>query len=207
MTSRRRRKIRISSFEIILIILALFLVAAGVFLIIDSREPVRHTEVMEQRLRELRQLKTVSQNYRSVIYVEEKNFWRGNKMVLFTLEYSVTAGVDFSKGLEIRELPNEVIQVRMPTAEIFTSDADETTINQMFLREQPFLNPIRMGDYMPQIIAQGEANRQAALDSGILSHAESNARLAVMRVLKLGKFDNIVFSSPPGNVSGEASDG
>ncbi len=198
---------RISSFEIILIILALILVAAGVFLIIGGKEPVSHTDVMEQRLRELRQLKTVSQTYRSVIYVEEKNFWRGNKQVLFTLEYLVTAGVDFSKGLEIRELPDDVIQVRMPPAEIFSSDADETSINQMFLREQTLLNPVRMGDYMPQVIAQGEANRQAALDNGILSHAEAKARLAVIRVLKLGEFDIIVFGPTLGTVHGEASDG
>ncbi len=198
---------RISSFEIILIILALILVAAGVFLIIGGKEPVSHTDVMEQRLRELRQLKTVSQTYRSVIYMEEKNFWRGNKQVLFTLEYLVTAGVDFSKGLEIRELPDDVIQVRMPPAEIFSSDADETSINQMFLREQTLLNPVRMGDYMPQVIAQGEANRQAALDNEILSHAEAKARLAVIRVLKLGEFDIIVFGPTLGTVQGEASDG
>ena len=194
------RKIRITLFEIILIVLALGLAAGGVFLIYGERASESQTGVMEQRLRELRQLKTVSQTYRSVIYVEEKNFWRGNKQVLFTVEYLVTAGVDFSRGIEIRELSDGTVHVRMPPAEIFLFDADESSIHQMYLRENSFLNPIRMGDYMSQIIVQGEANKQAALDGGILNLAEANARLAVLRVLKLGNLEKITFE--PGNTDG-----
>jgi hypothetical protein len=207
MASPGRRKNRISLFEIILIITALVLIGGGVYLYTGGRESLSRTEVMERRLKDLRELKTVSQTYRSVIYVEEKNFWRGNKQVLFTLEYVVSAGVDFSKGLEIRELPDGVIQVRLPGADILSSDADETTIRQMFLKEQTLLNPVRMGDYMPQIIIQGEANRQAALDGGILKLAEANAQMAVLRILKLGEFENIVFGPALDRMQGEATDG
>lgn len=207
MASPGRRKNRISLFEIILIITALVLIGGGVYLYTGGRESLSRTEVMERRLKDLRELQTVSQTYRSVIYVEEKNFWRGNKQVLFTLEYVVSAGVDFSKGLEIRELPDGVIQVRLPGADILSSDADETTIRQMFLKEQTLLNPVRMGDYMPQIIIQGEANRQAALDGGILKLAEANARMAVLRILKLGEFENIVFGPDLDRMQGEATDG
>ena len=190
------RKFRISTFEITLFALTLFLCAAGVFLLTNDRTSESRVAVMEQRLRNLRQLKTVSQTYRSVIYMEEKNFWRGNKKVLFSVNYEITAGVDFSRGLVIQELSNGVIKVIIPRAEIFVTDADETSIRQMYLRENAFLNPIRMGDYMSQIIAQGEANRQAALDSGILDLADANARLAVLRILKLGNFDKVVFGVP-----------
>lgn len=193
MAAKGRSKVRISAIEIILLILSLLLIAGAAYLLSGGRENISRTEVMEHRLRELRQLQTVTQTFRSVIYVEEKNFWRGNKQVLFTLEYHVTAGVDFSEGLQIRENPDGTIHVRMPPGEIFSSDADETTIRQMFLKEQVLLNPVRMGDYIPQIIAQGEANKQAALESGILNMAESNARMAVMRILNLGEFENISF--------------
>ncbi len=77
MASHGRRKNRISLFEIILIITALVLIGGGVYLYTGGRESVSRTEVMERRLKDLRELKTVSQTYRSVIYVEEKNFWRG----------------------------------------------------------------------------------------------------------------------------------
>jgi len=190
-----------------MLILALGFIAGGIFLFTGGRPSEARTAVMEQRLRELRRLKTVTQTYRSVIYVEEKNFWRGNKQVLFTVEYQVTAGVDFSRGLDIRELPDGSVLVRIPPAEIFTTDADETSIHQMYLRENPLLNPIRMGDYMGRIILQGEANRQKALDGGILNLAESNARQAVLRILKLGDFENIVFGPSWGVVSQESSDG
>jgi hypothetical protein len=204
--SRRHRKIRISFFEIILMVLALAFTAAGVFLLKGENHQKSYTEVMEQRLRDLRRLKTVCRTYRSVIYVEEKNFWRGNKKVLFSVEYLVTAGVDFSRGIEIQELPDNLIRVRIPRAEIFISDADESSIHQMYLRENALLNPVRIGDYMSQIISQGEANRTAALDDGILEQAEANARLAVIRILKLGGFDKIVFGPPLGYVSSEVSD-
>lgn len=193
------RKFRISVFEITLFVFTLVFIVAGVFLLISDKTSESRVAVMEQRLRDLRQLKTVNQTYRSVIYVEEKSFWRGKKQVLFSVDYLITAGVDFSKGLDIQELSDGVIRVSMPRAEIFVTDADETSIRQMYIRENTFLNPIRMGDYMSQIIAQGEANRQAALDGGILDLAEANARLAVLRILKLGNFDKVVF--------GEKSDG
>lgn len=193
MAVKKRSKIRISPLEILLLILSLLLIAASVYIFTGGQDRVSRTEVLEYRLRELRQLQTVSQTFRSVIYVEEKNFWRGNKQVLFTLEYVVTAGVDFSEGLQIRENPDGSIHVRMPGAEIFSSDADEATIKQMFLQEQVLLNPIRMSDYIPQVIAQGEANKQAALKGGILDLAEANARLAVMRILNLGELENVSF--------------
>jgi len=190
-----------------MLILALGFIIGGVFLFTGNSSSEAQTAVMEQRLRELRRLKTVTQTYRSVIYVEEKSFWRGNKQVLFTVEYLVTAGVDFSRGLEIRDLPDGTVLVRIPPAEIFISDADETSIHQMYLRENSLLNPIRMGDYMSQIILQGEANRQKALDGGILNHAEANAREAVLRILKLGKFESVVFGPPWGSTSQESSGG
>lgn len=193
MAAKGQSKVRISPLEIMLLILSLLLIAGSVYLFTGGPERVNQTEVMEYRLRELRQLQTVSQTYRSVIYVEEKNFWRGNKQVLFTLEYNVTAGVDFSEGFQIRENPDGTIHVRMPRGEIFSSDADEASIKQMFLKEKTLLNPVRMSDYIPQLIAQGEANKQSALEGGILDLAEANARLAVKRILNLGEFENISF--------------
>jgi len=196
MTSQRQHRIRIFSLESIVIILSLFFAGIGTYFFWGNQRPATRTDVMEQRLRNLEQLKTVSQRYRSVIFIQEKRFLRGRKQVLFTLEYEVTAGVDFSRGIEIKPMPNSSVMVRMPKAEIFSSDADETTIREMFLHESRFFNPIRMGDYMPQVIAQGEANRDAALESGILNRAETNAQLAVIRALQLAQIQNISFGPP-----------
>ncbi len=196
MASPNRRKFRIGSFEIILIILTVLLAGAGFHILRGSGGDESRVDVMEARLRDLRRLKTVSQTYRSVIYVEEKNFWLGGKQVLFTLEYNVVAGVDFSRGLEIRELPGDILEVRMPPAEVFSWDADESSIHQMFLKESAVLNPVLMGDYMPQVIAQGEENRRSALEGGILERAEENARNAVARILNLGEGGEVIFGPP-----------
>ena len=208
MASGKGRKVRIGSLEIVLLVLTVLLVGTGVYVIRRDGGGENRVDVMEARLRDLRRLKTVGQTYRSVIYVEEKNFWLGGKRVLFTLEYEVVAGVDFSRGLQIRELPDDVLEVRMPPAEIFSWDADESSIHQMFLKESAILNPVRMSDYMPQVIAQGEENRRSALEGGILERAETNARSAVERILNLGDGGNVVFGPPLGTgangTSGEA---
>ena len=192
-----KRQIRISFPEVLLLVVSLTLAGFGVFMLRGGRLSTSSTEVLEQRLKDLRQLKTVSQLYRSVIFIDEKKFLLGTKQVLFALEYEVTAGVDFSKGFELRRMPDQTISVRMPPAEIFSSDADETSIREMILREQPFFNPVRMGDYIPQVIAQGEANRASAVDGGILALAEANARIAVARILQLAGVQNVIFEASP----------
>jgi hypothetical protein len=204
MVSEGKRHIRISLPEVLLLVISLALAGFGASLLRSGRQSSSSTEVLEQRLRDLRQLKTVSQLYRSVIFIDEKKFLLGTKQVLFALEYEVTAGVDFSRGIELRRMPDETVSVQMPPAEILSSDAYETSIREMILREQPFFNPVRMGDYIPQVIAQGEANRASAVKSGILSLAEANARIAVSRVLQLAGVQNVIFESSP--ASG-ASDG
>ena len=193
MPAGKSRKTRISTLEVVFLLLAFVFTGLGAYLIVGSQHRPSSTDVMEQRLRNLSRLTTINQTYRSVIYVQEKNFWRGDKEVLFSLKYHVTAGVDFTRGVVVTPNGRDSATVRMPPAEIFISDADEATIRQMFIREQAFLNPVRMGDYMPQVIAQGEANRQSAIDGGILERSEANARKAVTRVMKLGGFEKVVF--------------
>ena len=195
MASARKRNPAATILSVLFLLTGLAAAAAGTLLILGRQPEESRIEMMEQRLRNMRQLRTVTRTYRSVIFVEERNFWKGRKEVLFTLEYDVTAGVDFSRGLEIEELSGDGWRVSMPAAEVFESDADESSIRQMILREQSFFNPINMGDYMPHIIAQGEANRQAAIDDGILDKAEINARNAVLKVLGLGGIRDVVFAT------------
>jgi len=197
--SRRRR---VSLLDILLILAALVVAGAGVLVLSGPKSGSHEVLVLENRIRELRRFRTVSQTYRSVIFAEERAFLLGSRQVLFTLEYQVSAGVDFSRGFEIRELDRGVVEVRMPPAEVFAADADESSIRQMFIREQSFWNPVRMGDYMPQVVAQGEANRTAALESGILDRAEANARKAVSRILRLGGVEDIRFAAASEAVDG-----
>lgn len=192
MASGRKRKSSFSLLSILLLLAGLAAAAAGVLLISGRRPDENRIEMMEQRLRNMRRLRTVTRSYRSVIFVEERRFLKGRKEVLFSLEYEVSAGVDFSRGLEIEELSGGW-RVTMPAAEVFESDAKESSIREVIRREQSYFNPITMGDYMPHIIAQGEANRQAAIDDGILDRAEINARNAVLKVLGLGGVRDVVF--------------
>ncbi len=178
----------------VFLLFSLIFSAAGGILLARGSTGRTRLAIVEQRLQDLKRMRTASQTYRSVIYVEEKSFWKGRKNVLFTVEYEVAAGVDFSKGVSISRLSGNTVQVNMPPAEIFSADADERSIHQMKIYEPAFFNPVSMGDYMPQIIAQGVENREAALESGILQTAEKNARNAVRRVLSMGGIQNVVFS-------------
>jgi len=176
------------------VVLAMIMFLAAGFVSVINRKEQRAAEVLQERIRDLKQLVTVEQTYRSVIYTENKTFWVMSRQVLFSVKYHVRAGVDFSGGLELNRLPGGVIQVTMPSAKIFSSDADESTIHQMMIKESAVFNPVRISDYMPLIIRQGEVNRKAALDSGILKLAENNAKLAVKRILAIGGFSQVVFT-------------
>ena len=195
MSLSKRRKSKIRVWEVLVIALALTLIAVAVLLIIQDRRDRGHLEVLEQRLRKIRRLGTVSQIYRSVIYFEEKNFWRGGKMVLFTVEHGITAGIDLSEGFTLGKRIDGSVEVKLPPARIFSVDADEGSIHQMLLREGFFNNPVRIGDYMPSVIAQGEVTREAALEGGILHLAERSARSAIARILGLGGIDEVHFIS------------
>ena len=124
MASARKRNSSVFLLSLLLLRAALAAAAAGILLITGRRPEESRVEMMEQRLRDMRQLRTVTRTYRSVIFVEERSFWKGRKEVLFTLEYEVSAGVDFSRGLEIEELAGGGWRVSMPGAEVFRSDAD-----------------------------------------------------------------------------------
>ncbi len=194
MTGRKRRKQFIA--PLVLLALAVLVALSGMLILSRAGTSDKRLAVLEQKLRDMKQLKTVSQTCRSVVYVEEKSFWKGSKNVLFTIEYEITAGVDFADGIDIKRLSGTAVQVSLPPAKIFSSDADEGSIHQIFLRE-PYFNQISMSDYMPQIAAQGEENLKAALESGILRTAGDNAQTAVLRVLRLGGVDEVVFTGGP----------
>ena len=195
MNLSRRRKSKIRVWEVLVIALSLTIIAAVILLIIQDRRDRGHLEVLEQRLRKIRRLGTVRQIYRSVIYFEEKNFWRGGKMVLFTVEHGITAGIDLSEGFTLGKRIDGSVEVKLPPARILSVDADEGSIHQMLLREGLFNNPVRIGDYMPSVIAQGEVTREAALEEGILHLAERSARSAITRILGLGGIDDVNFIS------------
>ena len=180
---------------------ALILTAGGFYLKYIPVKRAAECKVIEERIKKLRRLTAVSQVYRSVIYVKNKNFWRGTREVLFSIKYNVTAGVDFSKGFNLELKDDGTVEVTMPDSMVFLSDADESTINQMLIRESYFLNPIKISDYMPQIIALGNENRKTAVENGILERADANARQAVLKILKSGGFEKVIFRNVPENTA------
>jgi hypothetical protein len=135
-------------------------------------------------------LVTASQTYRDVIYAERRRFL-ADKRLLFTIDYDVTAGVDFRKGLEIRVREDGTWEVTMPAAEILEVDADDASIEEIFIKET--LGTIRLSDYMPVILDEREAIRNAAEAGDLLERAEANARSAVTRILRLGGAENVGF--------------
>jgi len=182
---------------LVFLFLALLLSAGGFYIRYVPVKRAAECKVIEERIKQLRRMTTVTQVYRSVIYVKNKNFWRGTREVLFSIKYNVAAGVDFSRGFNLNLKDDGTVEVSMPGAKVFLSDADESTINQMLIRESYFLNQIKISDYMPQIIAQGITNRKTSVENGILERADTNARQAVLKILRIGGFDKVIFMNIP----------
>ena len=113
-------------------ILSLVLIIIGVlffYLSLEYRD--RKFETYSDRIKKLEELVTARQIYRNVIYTEIKENFIVDKRSLFTIDYIVTAGVDFSGGVKI-DAQNSAVRVTYPYPEILSVDADESTIDEYF---------------------------------------------------------------------------
>ncbi len=144
----------------------------------------------EERIKNLEELVTVRQIYRNVIYTEIKEKFIVDKRTLFSINYIVTAGVDFSKGLEIEASENRIL-VSYPYPQIFSVDADESSIDQYFVLQR--FGKLKQSDYLNIIFDEKERIRKEALDSGILERADKNLKLLITGLLKEGGIENISF--------------
>ena len=175
-------------------------------LVLASCAPVPDAELvrMEDRLESVLELHTYEHIYRDLVYFgEERSFLfikTVDRAVLFSVDIRVRAGLDLSEGITLTadRSSRSRIYVRLPEPTILTVDADESTIDEYFIREQG--GRIGLLEMSDQIEAAKERTREEAIDRGILQRAEENARRIITGFLTIAGYEEVVFAteSDPG---------
>lgn len=159
----------------------------------------RELESITRQLRSILELPSYEHVYREVIYLGEETSFLGirtsDKRLLFSVDMRVQAGVRLDRGLSLEPAGVDRIRVLLPPPEILMVDADEESIRQFFILERG--GSIIHTDYYDQIEASKEAIRQDAVDRGILSKAEENARQLIEAVLRGAGYTEIEFVALP----------
>jgi len=154
---------------------------------------------LEEQVRSLLQLATYEYVYRDLVYFgEERSFLflkTVDKAVLFSIDITVRAGVDLSSDFSILRdrWVTDRIYVRLPVAEVFSVDADETSIDEYFIRERG--GRIELSDLHQQLAEAKAMVAEDALDRDILTKARENAQVAIERFLGLAGFTDVEFST------------
>jgi hypothetical protein len=178
--------------------------AVLVSLILTSCMPVTQTELvrMEDQIESLLELHTYEHIYRDLVYFgEERSFLfikTVDRAVLFSVDIRVRAGLDLSEGITLtadRTSPDR-IYVRLPEPIVLSVDADETTIEEYFIREQG--GRVGLLELTDQLEAAKERSRDEAIDRGILVQADANARRIVAGFLTMAGFQEVVFATGRG---------
>lgn len=150
------------------------------------RNQKKEENLILNKIEQLQQLVTAKQIYREIIYSKEtKDFlWIPlvNKEFLFALDYTITAGIDISKGYNITD-ENEYKIITLPRAEIISIDADDTSIHEYFAKQR--FSKLNRDDYFElieeskQTIISGESIEE------LLRESEENARLLLENILTI----------------------
>lgn len=154
---------------------------------------------MEDQLESLLELHTYEHIYRDLVYFgEERSFLfikTVDRAVLFSIDIRVRAGIDLTKGVTLTadRFDPERIYVRLPPPGILAVDADESSIEEYFIREQGGrIGLLEITDQLDD--AKGRVAREAA-ERGILDQADANARRIVTGFLSMAGFREVVFAA------------
>ena len=141
-----------------------------------------------EELTRINELITCRQTYRSVFYTRIKENFIQERTLLFTADFHVTAGIDLSRGFTIRS-SGRGISLILPAAEILFIDADDTTLEQVLIRER--FSSVTTGDYLPLLTEEKENILRQAVARGIEKQAEQRAARIFLGMLKLAGFKRV----------------
>lgn len=181
--------------SLILVVFSLALLIAGFALFLfEDREPTApHITDLREEIGSLRRLTGSEYRYRDVVYYSEETrllgIPTGRHEVLFSVDIVVRAGVDLSRGFTAETGEDGArLFITLPAAEIFLVDAEEDSIEQYFSVER--LGRLDWLDVGDELTRAKDANRDDAIERGILSTAEAQARNVLIDLARSAGFDS-----------------
>lgn len=151
--------------------------------------------MLEEGVRSILELPTYEQIYRDIIYVDRERsflvFRTMHAQVLFSIEIRVQAGIDLVSGFRLSRNDDRSITVALPAAEILLVDADESTINQYFVKSSG--GSVGRLDYYDEIERIKTEIEQDAVRREILQKAAANARNLILQLLRSAGIEEVRF--------------
>lgn len=169
----------------------------SIFLLLISCTPkaTLSRPVIENQIRGMLELPTIEYIYREIIYVGQEAKFLGfkhlDKRLLFSIDLIINAGIDLTKGIEIRNIANGGIQVILPEPEILLVDADEGSIHQFFVKE--WGDKVSRLDYYDEIVKSKENITEDAIERDILLKAKNNAEEIILKIFSVYGIEKVDF--------------
>lgn len=151
--------------------------------------------VIENQIRGILDLPTIEYVYREIIYVGQEARFFGikhiDKRLLFSIDLIVNAGIDLTKGIEIRNVTDGSIQIYLPEPEILMVDADEGSIHQFFVKE--WGDKVSHLDYYDEIVKSKNSVKNDAIERDILLKAKKNAEDMILNIFSVYGISKVSF--------------
>ncbi|MBN2616684.1 MAG: DUF4230 domain-containing protein [Spirochaetales bacterium] len=146
----------------------------------------KEKEIITNKILRLEELVTAKQIYKEILYSKESQdiLWIPvkNREFLISINYIVTAGIDISKGFNI-EKKDDVYILTIPKGEIFSIDADDSSIYEYFVKER--FSQLKRDDYFKLIIKSKEDILNGDKIPELLQNCEYNAGRLLTSLLQL----------------------
>lgn len=141
-------------------------------------------EVIRENLQDVGVLTTEEYYFTEVIsYSKLKKLWKielgiTESSYLISYDGVVTAGIDFTAVDVQKDDEQKRILIILPKSEILSVDIDPESF-QLYSEKEGLGNPVSVTDYNQSLVEMEQNARQKALDRGILTRADGNARKLV----------------------------
>ncbi|MFW5827324.1 MAG: DUF4230 domain-containing protein [Alkalispirochaeta sp.] len=182
------------------VVLWLVLLTATVALVVGLQRTgqyvdQRRLQAAQTRIQQVQTLITTGYRYRDVVFFDRRTrvlgIPAGQQEVLFSVEMEVIAGVDLSQGVDLDLDRNDRrrIFVTLPPPEIVRVVTDEESIRQYLVLER--FGRLNWLDVSAEVQTAKDHNREDAIERGILSRAESQARTIIGSLLRTVGYETV----------------
>lgn len=156
---------------------------------IKDNVPVITSETLKEKLSEVCDLVTEQYTYHNADKLEQNQSWLfgwtrpfSSKSILVTYDGIIKAGVDLSKVTPEVDEKSRTITIALPASRITDNNIPQESIEVIEVKNGLF-NKITIYDYNQFISEQKVTMQQKAIDQGILTQADQNARNVVKSLL------------------------
>lgn len=170
--------------KIVILPILIFLFSCGPFSQVDR---------VQEELASLLEMPLYEMIFHEIVYLEEDSrfllFFGGYKSTLFSIDFSVIAGMDMQESPPSVILRGNKIFIELGTPKILSVDAKEESIHMYYMAEEK--SSFSLKDYQGFIRDYSSVIKKQAIEEGIIKSAKKKARAEIEALVKSMGFSDI----------------